>query len=158
MGFLFALTITGTINAQNRATDVKNSTTDIPTSAKKEGFKDWIEIPSSGMGASNGSKTVVVPGGRGTLQFTNNDDKISNVVYIDPAGKRFNLLPSKPGTNGAPQPSCKYPLPDACFATSDKSIGMCMCKPTDLTSNTDGYTIGLLLPAVQSVRQPARVN
>jgi len=115
-----------------------------------------IEIESFSWGAMNtsGAQTVPVPKGKGTLKFDKSGNKFTNVVFIDAAGKTHRMIPAKPGTNGAPQPSCKYPLPDACFATADKSIGMCMCKPTDLNSNSP-YTVALLLPAVQKVREAA---
>ena len=90
------------------------------------------------------------------MKFDKTGDRFSNVVYTDAAGKQFRLAPVRPGTAGAPQPSCKYPLPDACFATADKNIGMCLCKPTDKTSAGGGeYTISLLLPAINKVRDAA---
>jgi hypothetical protein len=105
---------------------------------------------------TDGSNSVRVPNGKGTIKFVKRGDKISDVVFIDAAGKSTRLSPVKPGTNGAPQPSCKFPIPDACFGTADKNIGMCMCKPTDLSSgNNTEVTIGLLLPAIQKVREAA---
>ena len=115
-----------------------------------------IESFSWGVRAASGAQSVQVPGGKGTLKFTKQGDKFTNVVFIDANGKTHRLQPMQPGTNGAPDPGCKYPLPDACFGTADKNIGMCMCKPTDLTSNGGGeYSISLLLPAVQKVRDAA---
>jgi hypothetical protein len=104
---------------------------------------------------ADGSNTVRVPNGRGVIKFVKRGDKISDVVFIDAAGKQTRLAPVKPGTNGAPQPSCKFPIPDACFGTPNKNIGMCMCKPTDLSSGGGEVNIGLLLPAVQKVRDAA---
>jgi len=120
--------------------------------------KGQMEIESWSWGATNasGAQSVQVPGGKGTLKFTKQGEKFTNVVFVDANGKTHRLQPMKPGTNGAPDPGCKYPLPDACFGTADKNIGMCMCKPTDLTSNGGGeYSISLLLPAVQKVRDAA---
>jgi len=110
-----------------------------------------IEIHSFSWGASttSGSQSVPIPGGKGTVKFDKQGDKFTNVVFVDAAGKTFRLLPSQPGVNGAPNPSCKYPLPDACFATQDKTIGMCICKPTDISSgnNNGAYLIGMSIPA-----------
>lgn len=116
-----------------------------------------MELPSWSFGMSNtGAQTVRLPDGRGILKFTKTGDRLSNVVFTDAAGKVHNLQPSRPGTNGAPQPSCKYPLPDACFSTQDKNIGLCMCKPADITNHPDGYVIAMLLPAIQKVREAAQ--
>jgi hypothetical protein len=125
--------------------------------AQAQRHQETIEIPSFSFGTSaTGAHTVQVPGGKGAISFNKRGDKFVNVVYTDAAGKKFRLVPAKPGTGGAPQPSCKFPIPDACFGTADKNIGMCMCKPTDLTSNGGGeYTITLLLPAIQKVREAA---
>lgn len=117
-----------------------------------------IGIESFQWGATNasGAQAITVPGGKGTIKFDKTGDRFTNVVYTDAAGKQFRLAPVKPGTSGAPQPTCKYPLPDACFATADKNIGMCLCKPTDKTSAGGGeYTVALLLPAIQKVRDAA---
>jgi hypothetical protein len=102
-----------------------------------------------------GTNTVQVPGGRGTIKFAKRGEKFSDVVFTDAAGKTTKLNPVPAGTNGAPNPGCKFPIPDACFGTADKNIGMCMCKPTDLTTGGGEVTIGLLLPAIQKVREAA---
>ena len=124
----------------------------------QRGEKGQIEIVSWSLGATraDGAQSVPVPGGKGTVKFDKRGDKFTNVVFIDANGKTHRLQPMQPGTNGAPDPGCKYPIPDACFGTANKNIGMCMCKPTDLTSNGGGeYSISLLLPAVQKIRQAA---
>ncbi len=96
-----------------------------------------------------GTQTEPIPGGKGSVKFTRQGDKFNNVIFTDAAGKTHRLLPAKPGTNGAPKPGCAYPLPDACFATADKNIGMCMCKPGDL-SNGETYEVTARIPPVVS--------
>ncbi len=96
-----------------------------------------IEFPYNKM--QEGSNTVVVPDGKGTIKFVKRGDKFFDVFFTDAAGKTFRLIPSTPGSAGAPKPNCEYPIPDACFATADKNIGMCMCIPTD---NSNGVVAG----------------
>lgn len=103
-----------------------------------------------------GKNTVRVPDGNGTLTFVKRGDRFSDVVYTDAAGKATRLAPVQPGTGGAPKPACKFPIPDACFGIpNNQSIGMCICKPTDISNGDEQYNIGLLLPAVQKVREAA---
>jgi hypothetical protein len=136
---ILAVTLCGRVNAQ----------------PKDDAHKENIEIVSWSLGATaNGPQTVAAPGNKGTLKFHKQGEKFSNVVFIDGAGKTHRLKPSSPGTAGSTRTPCKYPIPDACFATADKNIGMCMCKPTDLTTNGEGkILVSLLLPAVQKVRE-----
>ena len=135
----------------------QNTVGTTPETGKDKNNKE-IQIESFSWGATSatGAQTVVVPGGKGTLKFEKNGDRFTNVMYFDAAGKSYRLQTTPAGTGGAPNPSCKFPLPDACFGTADKNIGMCICKPTDLAGNTGGeYSINLLLPAVQKVREAA---
>jgi hypothetical protein len=136
---VLAVALCGRINAQ----------------AKDNSHKETIEIVSWSLGATaNGPQTVAAPGNKGTLKFNKQGDKFSNVVFVDAAGKTHPLKQSSPGAVGSTKTPCKYPIPNACFATADKNIGMCMCKPTDLTTNDDGkIMISLLIPAVQKARE-----
>lgn len=106
-----------------------------------------------------GSNSVPVPNGRGTLNLQKRGEKIVAVVYTDASGKSIRLTPQQPGTGGAPKPECKFPLPDACFGNPVENIGLCICRPTNL-SNGDGgdptaILIALLVPAVQKIREAA---
>jgi hypothetical protein len=101
---------------------------------------------------NDGSNTVQVPGGRGTLKFTKRGETFTNVVYIDAAGKESPLRPS---TGNAPKPECKYPIPSACYSIpNNQNIGMCICRPNEVSAGN--YNISLLLPAVQAAREAAR--
>jgi hypothetical protein len=134
-GLLFTLAMAAKVNAQ------KNKEIGI------ESFQ-W------GATSASGAQTITVPGGKGTMTFDKTADRFTNVVYTDAAGKQFRLSPVRPGTGGAPQPVCKTPLPDACFGTANKNVYMCICKPTDIASNSGGeYSITILVPAVQKVRE-----
>ncbi|HMI78501.1 MAG TPA: hypothetical protein VK484_06885 [Ferruginibacter sp.] len=86
----------------------------------------------------DGQNSMLIKQGKGTLQFTKKGDKFSNVSFKDSAGVVRQLVSVPAGTNGAPKPECKNPLPDACFGTADKNIGLCICKPTGISA---GYTI-----------------
>ncbi|MBO9566138.1 MAG: hypothetical protein J7621_25415 [Niastella sp.] len=111
------------------------------------------------MKLSDGKNTVRVPNDQGSISFVKRGDRISDVVYTDAAGKTIRLAPTKPGTGGAPNTPCKYPLPDACYSIpNNQSVGMCICRPTDIKSDDYVVSIGLLLPAVQKVRDAATRN
>jgi len=78
----------------------------------------------------------------GTLVFVKNGNSFSDVVFTDDAGKTTRLTPTRGGANGAPTPTCKTKLPDACFGTANKNIGLCICKPGDLSNGGDEvYTV-----------------
>lgn len=104
----------------------------------------------------DGKNTVRLPDGQGSLELVKRGDRFSNVVFTDAAGKITRLAPKPAGTGQSPKPACKFPIPDACFGTPNASeIGMCICRPTDL-SNGEDFSISLLLPAVQKVRDTPR--
>lgn len=81
---------------------------------------------------TQGENSVKVP--RGTVKFfIDGVDRVTNVVFLDLLGRATQMSPAKGGTNGAPKPECKYKLPDACFSSPDKSIGLCICRPDALS-------------------------
>ncbi len=101
-----------------------------------------------------GPNTVQIPNGRGSIRLTKRGDTYSNVMVVDATGKVERLSQSD-ATPGGTNPVCKCPIPDACFSTDNKNVGMCICKPCDLTTPENDPTailIGLLLPAVQAAR------
>lgn len=101
-----------------------------------------------------GANSISLPNGRGTLRFFKRGTTFSNVLLVNSAGQLERLTPND-GAEGAPNPVCQCPMPDACFATENKNVGMCMCNPCDKTMPDDQYTIALLLPAIQKVREAA---
>lgn len=115
---------------------------------------DREHILLSSIRLKEGPNSVPLPNGHGTLRLLKRGTTFSNVLLVDVAGRIARLLPDD-GTEGAPTPICPCPLPDACFATENKNVGMCLCKPCDKTVPDDEYNISLLLPAVQKVREAA---
>jgi hypothetical protein len=115
------------------------------------------DVLISSVKLNDGRNTVQIPEGRGTLKFVKRGETFTDVVYIDAAGKESRLRPNTGSTGQAPRPECKYPIPSACYSIpNNQNIGMCICKPTDLSSGS--YNISLLLPAVQAAREAARRN
>jgi hypothetical protein len=135
---LLLLAVAGSVNAQDRAAN----------STKPKG-----KVVYQDLHFTTGVNTIQLAGGAILTCRKSGGDAFSEVVYTDAAGKKFKLVPTTGGTTGAPQPPCKFPLPDACFATADKSVYMCVCKPTDLSNGN--YGVSLLLPAIQKVREAA---
>ncbi|NBA87755.1 hypothetical protein GVN16_18445 [Emticicia sp. CRIBPO] len=130
----------------------------IGNNASAQGY-ELENVLISSLKMKEGANTVQIPNGRGTIRFVKRGQSFSNVIFQDAAGKIERLNPNDGTTEGAPTPVCKCPLPDACFATANKNIGLCMCKACDLTiGEPDSWSIGLLLPAVQKVREAAARN
>jgi hypothetical protein len=130
----------------------------IGNNASAQGY-ELENVLISSLKMKEGANTVQIPNGRGTIRFVKRGQSFSNVIFQDAAGKIERLNPNDGTTEGAPTPICKCPLPDACFATANKNIGLCMCKACDLTiGEPDSWSIGLLLPAVQKVREAAARN
>jgi hypothetical protein len=96
-------------------------------------------------GIKEGLNTITLPDGKGTVTFVKSGNSYRGVTYIGTLSVK--LEPTAGGTNGAPKPECKTKLPDACFSSSDKSIGLCICKPATISSDgNDIYTVRLKMP------------
>lgn len=113
----------------------------IAFSVKAQTKVEFKDIMISSVKLTEGTNTVPVPDAQGSLKFTKRGASIINVIYTDATGKSVRLQPNNDTSNGAPKPACKCPLPDACFGTGDKNIGMCICKPCDLTNGNEVYSI-----------------
>lgn len=103
---------------------------------------------------SEGLNTVQVPNGKGVIRVIKRGDTFLNMTYQDVTGKIERLIPNDGSSEGAPTPECKCPMPDACYTTANKNIGLCICKPCELAADGE-FNIALLLPAVQKVREAA---
>lgn len=119
-------------------------------SAGKVSFQDFHFVAR----LSEGLNTIQVPNGKGVIRVIKRGDTFLNMMYQDVTGKIERLIPNDGSSEGAPTPQCKCPMPDACYTTANKNIGLCMCKPCELAADGE-YNIALLLPAVQKVRQAA---
>ena len=105
-----------------------------------------LTIESFSWGATNatGPQSVVIPNGGGTLNFDLTGDGVGDVILFLPGSLKSHraLL-----VTTIPKPemkaTCKYPLKNGYFATADKKIGICFCKPTPSSTT---YTITIARP------------
>lgn len=148
---IFAILILATttkVNAQIH--DISVSKMKITKTSNGDGQGDVILIIPSLM---KGTNRMQVKELKGTLIITTDGSSFSKVIFNDDAGKSTTLTATRGGTNGAPKPECKTKLPDACFSSPDKNIGMCICRPDDLSNGEEqAYSIALHLTAVQKER------
>lgn len=103
---------------------------------------------------AEGSNSVPLPNGHGTLRFMMRGGKIANVMHQDAAGKITRLADTDPGTghNPNPNPECKWE--ERCVYNQEKGTAVCFCTPDVIKSN-EPVGIALLLPAVQKIREAA---
>lgn len=136
---IFAVLVLATtikVNAQGAG---KVSTHDVsmaPTAPASKIGAGHLILPVANL--KEGQNTLLTKEGKGTLTFVKRGDSFSDVIYKDSTGSSTRLLPTQGGANGAPKPECKTELPDACFGTADKTIGMCICKPGDISNGRPG--------------------
>jgi hypothetical protein len=142
IGAVAAIAMITRVNAQSDNKPVGQGSTKVRNGAQLQvqgGHNVWNgPIILNATSLKDGPNSMLIKEGKGTLQFTKSGDRFSNMSFKDSAGIVTRLVPVPAGTQGAPKPECKYPLPDACFGTADKNIGLCICKPTDISA---GYTI-----------------
>lgn len=104
-----------------------------------------------------GSNTVPIPNGLGTLRFVLRGGQIGNVTHQDATGKITRLSDTEPGStenNPTPNPECKWE--EHCVYNKEQGTAVCFCTPDVIKSNEPTPVgIGMLLPAVQKVREAA---
>ena len=158
---LLVLAFAGNSFAQTRPSDQAGRPSEkIKNKDVKPGAQGSMEIQLEEVMVSSIKENVstITKVGTGTLSFVKSGHRFSNVVYTDANGKSSRLTPSSGPSAGAPKLPCNNPIPDACFGTADKSIFLCMCRPTNLSGgggDPNAILIGLLLPAVQKIREAA---
>lgn len=103
-----------------------------PSGGGHEGSKGWIELPSSGWGATipDGLHNLTVPRDGGTLQFQKTGSRISNVKHTEKNTTRVRIFTSVqyPYELTPPAP----PVEGGYFVSSDKKYAVCF----SMVSNT----------------------
>jgi len=87
---------------------------------------------------------TITKAGQGTLTFVKKANAFSEVVFKDEAGATIRLISTPAGTGGSPNPDDKAKLPDACFGTANKSVGLCITKKSG-----NIYTVTFMKAGVQ---------
>jgi len=76
----------------------------------------------------DGTNTITLPGGS-SLQFNFKGHYFSNMVFLDAAGTSHAIKTARSGVNGVAQPSCGADKVKELWASYQKDIGVCICKP-----------------------------
>jgi hypothetical protein len=115
-----------------------------------------LDVPLTNVQLANGNNAVPLPKGQGTLRFMYVNGQILNVMHQDAAGRIVRLPES---TEGCPNtPNCPGKKQE-CMKNTETGSAAKFCMPTDLTDvPREGIEIGLLLPAIQRVREAAARN
>jgi hypothetical protein len=115
---LFVFAIAGNIFAQTGGTRVNEGVLNFNAGKMKEGVN------------------TITKAGQGTLQFVKKGESFSEVIFKDEAGCTTRLVPTPAGTGGTPNLENKSTLPDTCFGTANKSVGMCVTKSGNIYTVT----------------------
>jgi len=126
---ILVLATTTKVNAQIH--DISVSKIKVTRDVTGDGRADVILMTP---GLMKGTNRMQVKELKGTLIITTDGVGYSEVIFKDDAGKSTRLTATRSETNGAPKPECKSKLPDTCFSSSDKNIGLCICRPDDLST------------------------
>lgn len=129
---IFAVMIlVATTKANAQIHDISVSKIKVTKDVQGDGKGDVIIITPTLL---KGTNRMQVKELKGTLIITTDGSSFSEVIFKDDAGKSTKLTATRGGTDGAPKPECKTKLPDACFSSPDKNIGICICSPGNLST------------------------
>jgi hypothetical protein len=143
-----SLLLTGAL-AQGTEQAINISLPTIDLKVQKLNFKTvYSQLKSepviiSGVTMREGTNTITVPKGRGTLTFMKRNEFFSNVIFTDAAGKTSRLVPII-GASSALKPTCQFPIPEASFGTT--GIGLSICRASVTPGNSGLFKVSLLLP------------
>ena len=96
----------------------------------------------TGLAMQEGTNTISLKGGKGTLTLLKKGDMFSNVIYTDATGKTSRLLP-KQGL----KPLCAYPIPESGFGTEQTAL-LFVCWTSPAAGPAGPYNITVVLPGV----------
>jgi len=83
-------------------------------------------------GTSVGINSVSLPGGN-TLKFNYSNNSFSNFSFLDSLGVT-HVLTSSNATVSRPRPVCRRDQVRESYVSSQKNIGVCLCKPNPSAS------------------------
>lgn len=100
------------------------------------------QIFLTGLAMQEGTNTISLKGGKGTLTLLKKGDMFSNVIYTDATGKTSRLMP-KQGL----KPLCAFPIPKSGFGTEQTAL-VFVCRASPAAGPAGPFNITVVLPSV----------